>query len=230
MISIVTSLFRTESHLPRFLKNAKKVHFELKNQRIAFEHILIANDCSSEEAKMLQRSGLNFKIFTVPRETLYASWNRGVRESAYRYVTFWAVDDIRFAKAFIEGAKNLSRGFDATYFPYIYKRYVRVFGVKILVMVKIVNPIDYNPDLFMVGMYAGPHFMFTKEAFNMNGEFKETFKIAGDFDWWVRATKNNLRIIKTPTLSGIFNNDGMTLSGSKNKLQAGENAIIAERK
>jgi len=230
MISVITSLYKSRAHLPRFLKNAGRVHSELEKQMVKFEHILIANDYSDEERKLIQGSNLNFKIVTVQRETLYASWNRGVRESAYEYITFWSVDDIRFTKAFIEGAKKLGEGFNATYFPYIYKRYTYVFGVKILIMIKIVNQINYNRDLFKVGMYAGPHFMFTKETFIKNGEFDETFKIAGDFDWWSRVAKNNLRVVKTNTLSGIFNNDGRTLSGSKNELQEDENSTIINKK
>ncbi len=230
MISIVTSLYKAETHLPSFLRSAKKIHSHLRERGILFEHLLIANDYSEEERLLIENSDLNFKIITVQRETLYASWNRGVNESKYNFITFWAVDDIRFSKALIKGAQKLTEGYDATYFPYIYKRYIYVLKLKVLVMIKIVNPIDYDNILFKVGMYAGPHFMFTKDAFIKNGEFNETLKIAGDFDWWSRAAKNNLRIIKTNTLSGIFNNDGRTLSGSKNELQKKENDIIINRK
>lgn len=230
MISIVTSLYKSELHLPYFLRNAKKVHSDFKNQNVTFEHILIANDYSEEERMLIGNSGLNFKIISVPRETLYASWNRGTKASIYNHITFWAVDDSRFSKAFIDGMKKLDDGFHATYFPYIYKRYIYLFGIKILVMFKVVNQINYDRDLFKVGMYAGPHFMFTKEAFNISGEFDETFRIAGDFDWWSRAAKNNLKITKTNTLSGVFNNDGRTLSGSKNNLQEKENTLIINEK
>ncbi|MCK9344972.1 MAG: hypothetical protein M0P64_02510 [Candidatus Pacebacteria bacterium] len=226
MISIVTSLYKSETHLPAFLKSAQKVHHGLAKQNIQFEHILVANDFSNQERMLVGNSGLNFKIITVPRETLYASWNRGTKESLYEYITFWAVDDLRFTKAFIEGSANLSKGFQATYFPYIYKRYIYVWGIKILAMIKVVDPAEYDRELFKVGMYAGPHFMFTKETFSIVGEFNESFKISGDFDWWSRAAQKNVRIIKTKTLSGVFNNDGKTLSGSKNDLQKKENDTI----
>lgn len=230
MISIVTSLYKSELHLPYFLRNAKKVHSDFKNRNVVFEHILIANDYSEEEKNFIENSGLNFKIISVPRETLYASWNRGTRESTYKHITFWSVDDIRFTKAFVKGEEKLAEGFHATYFPYIYKRYTYLFGIKILIMIKIINQINYDRNLFKVGMYAGPHFMFTKEAFDINGKFDETFKIAGDFDWWSRAAKNNLKIAKNNTLSGVFNNDGRTLSGSKNNLQKKENSIVINRR
>ena len=226
MISIVTSLYKSEKYLPKFFKSVKKVHTGLKKNKIHFEHIIIANDISKEETELIKKSVLNFKLITTPRETLYASWNRGVENSIYKYTTFWSVDDFRFTYAFINGIKKLENGYDATYFPYIYKRYVWILGIKILAMIKIVNPIKYNRELFIKGMYAGPHFIFRKSIFETNGTFNETFKIAGDFDWWSRLAKNNFKIIKTCSLSGIFNNDGRTLSGSKNSLQKKENETI----
>lgn len=226
MISIITSLYKSEQHLPFFLKSVRNVHKNLKKENISFEHIIIANDISDIEKKLLRESTLMFTIITVKRESLYASWNRGVNESLFPNATFWAVDDTRFARAIINGLKTLEKGYDATYFPYIYKRYIYIFGIKILALLKIVNQIDYNKELFMKGMYAGPHFMFTKESFLKNGPFDDTYKIAGDFDWWARASKNDLKIKKTTTLSGVFTNNGKTLSGSKSGLQIEENTNV----
>jgi glycosyltransferase involved in cell wall biosynthesis len=230
MISIITSLYKSEKYLPTFLKSAKKLHSDLQKSGMPFEHLIIANDVSSAETSLLKESGLTFTIITVPRETLYASWNRGVHESKFPYATFWAVDDTRFAKAIRNGVKTLELGFDATYFPYIYKRYIYLLGVKILASVRIVQPREYDRDLFLVGMYAGPHFIFRTSLFSTIGKFNESFKIAGDFDWWVRLTEDNGRIKKMTTLSGVFTNDGKTLSGSKNDLQKEENARAINQK
>lgn len=226
MISIVTSLYKSEQHLPVFLESARTVHKDLKKEDIAFQHLIIANDISETEKSLLENSKLTFTVITVERESLYASWNRGVHEGVYPNATFWAVDDTRFAKAIIKGLKTLENGYDATYFPYIYKRYMYIFGIKILALIKIVNPLDYNKELFMVGMYAGPHFIFKKESFQKIGPFDDSYKIAGDFDWWARAAKSDLKLKKTSTLSGVFTNNGKTLSGSKSDLQNEENARV----
>jgi hypothetical protein len=68
--------------------------------------------------------------------------------------------------------------------------------------------------------------MVKKEVFSKVGLFDESFKIAGDFDWMVRATKSNIKFEKSDVLGGIFTNDGTTLSGSKNNLQQKENQRI----
>jgi hypothetical protein len=229
MISIITSLYRTDKYLPAFLLHAQKVHEGLFKAQVAFEHILIANDPSSNELTLIQKSNLTFTVLNVPRETLYASWNRGAKSARYNAVTFWAVDDTRNASAIIHGLETLRNENDCTYFDHLYKRYTIVLGIPILIFRKKITPIEYSRDLFICGMYAGPHFIVRKSAFETIGYFDETYKIAGDFDWWARAAKNALRIKKTDEVSGTFVNEGTSLSGSKNPLQAAENERVYKR-
>lgn len=226
MISIVTSLYKSETYLLQFIKHAYKVHTELQNNNILFEHILVANDYSEEEKKIISNSKLSFKILSVPRESFYASWNRGIRESKYDIFTSWNVDDIRFSRALIAGMKTLVVGFEATYFPFKYKRYIQLFGINVLIKSVIIDPPEFERETFTKEMHAGPFFMVHKSAFEKYGYFDESFKIAGDYEWWSRATKAGLYAVKNPALAGIFSNNGKTLSGSRDTLHQKENLQV----
>jgi hypothetical protein len=226
MISIITSLYKSESHLKKFLMNVKKVHEELEKMNVPFEHLIIANDYSPEERRLIESSDLNLKVFSVSRESIYESWNRGIKASIYDIFTPWNVDDERYAVAIKDGIETMRSGYNATFFPFVYKRYINFLGIKILVKQILIDPPEYNQEYFKKTMSAGPFFMVNKKAFSQTGYFDSRYKISGDFDWWSRAAKKGISVKKTHTVGGIFFNDGKTLSGSRNKLQQIENLRV----
>lgn len=227
MISIVTSLYHAEQYLPRFLKNLAKFQKELSRQNISFESLIIANEPTVGEKVMLKEFGDSpwFKVVEVAREPLYASWNRGVEMATSSVIGFWNVDDERFSKAAIDGLSRLNAGADLIYFPFIYKRYVKVFGLKLLVKRVVVQPLIFQREEFIRSMHCGPFFMFKKNFYQKVGPFDEQFKIAGDFEWCVRAAKiGNFSL--SSEIGGIFVNEGSSLSGGYNPVQFAENNII----
>jgi GT2 family glycosyltransferase len=202
----------------------------LTKSKINHEFIIISNSPNEYEKKKLieieNNKNIQSRIIICERESLYATWNRGASQAKYPNITFWNVDDIRFPNAIIGGLQKLKQNIDIVYFPFIYKRYIKIFKLKILAKIKIFKTIDFDKNLFTKGMHVGPFFMAKKEVFNKIGYFDESFKIAGDFDWMVRVAKADMVFKKSDILGGIFTNDGNTLSGSKNQLQQEENKRI----
>ncbi len=233
MISIITSLYKSDAHLDNFLQHAHAVSLELQASNISHEFIIISNASSDYEQQRLAQTKLlsNFpcNIIYCARESLYTTWNRGIAAARYSIVTFWNVDDIRFAPAIKEGIEKITRGADVIYFPFIYKRYVRILNFPILVKRRIIKPIVYDRALFQKGMHCGPFLMISKQAFNKNGYFDTDFTISGDFDWCSRAATNNLVFVRGDVIAGIFTNDGRTLSGSRSAVQVQENNKILSR-
>lgn len=230
MISIITSLYNSNIYIDKYTKSIEDVSLYLTESKIDHEFIIISNSPNEYEKNKLDEIEKNIniqsKIVICERESLYATWNRGIKEAKYSAITFWNVDDIRFPNAIIGGLQKLKENVDIVYFPFIYKRYVIILGLKILVKIKIFKTIEFDKNLFSKGMYVGPFFMVKKDTFNKVGYFDESFKIAGDFDWIVRVTKANMIFKKSDMLGGIFTNDGNTLSGSKDQLQQEENKRI----
>lgn len=225
-LTITTSLYHSDDHLASFLKRATGVHKELTKNSIEFEHLLVLNDATELEKRLTQDLRSPFKVINVPREPIYASWNRGYTQGTGEVICFWNVDDVRFSRAILAGLNTLSTEIDAVYFPFVYLRFVKFMGWKVPIKIKLVLPPPYDPERFRREMHAGPHFMAHRRAFEENGHFDETFTIAGDFEWWSRFARRDLRARRVNAISGVFTNDGTTLSGSRSQKHQIENERI----
>lgn len=227
LISIIVSMYRTDQHLKRFLSDANTLSGVLTQAKLNHEIILVVNDATELEKKLLGSISTSFKTLFVGREPIYASWNRGLQEAKGEFVTFWGVDDTRYAQAIIDGVKNLQeKDADYTYFPFRYYRFVQFFGLKILAKIKTFTPPEFNTEKFKKEMHSGPHFMVRRSLFGRIGFFDDSFRIAGDFEFQARAAREGARFARTLSISGIFRNDCTTLSGSRSTLQKEESKRI----
>jgi hypothetical protein len=233
MITIISSLYKSQQHLPRFLKRVHAVSEKLTELGIEHEFLMMANDPNPEETKFLDEyasKNYHIKKCVRPLETIYASWNAGIERAQYDIITFWNADDIRFTQGFVSGIKSIKAGAEAVYFPFIYKRYIKLGKLKILAKIKIFFPPEFDLARFQKEMHGGPFFMTTKRAFQKAGVFDATFRIAGDFEWFARASRKGVIMKRSPTIAGIFTNDGTTLSGSKSMNHKAENERVYNAK
>ena len=228
MISIITSLYKSEKYLEKYLKNLDDFS---KQAKFDFEVIAISNDPTEFEKEKLfnfKNDHSFFKLIEVPREPIYATWNRGVREANGEVVGFWNVDDIRYPKAIVEGLSLIKQGNDLVYFPFRYKRYIHIVGFDVLVKNKIIKVPEFDRNEFTRSMICGQFLIFKKDFYDKVGPFDEQFKIAGDFDWCVRAAKIG-KFTPGKEVAGLFTNNGTSLSGSKNKSHETENNIVYKK-
>src|SRR3989344_6015673 len=207
-ISIITSMYRTEQHLPNWSKQVLSFAEEAHKIGLDFEINAIANEPSAVELEHLNKLAVYpwFHLHSVPRESIYASWN---------------VDDIRNAKAIADGLSQIaySSVTEVTgaivYFPFIYKRYINFLNHDFLVKRTTVRPPNFSKAEFIQSMHMGPFFLFTKSAYDRIGGFDEKYTIVGDYEWQARAALNGVQFLKSDTVAGIFTNNGKTLSGSR---------------
>jgi len=236
MISIITSLYKSDRYLDSFSVQLKSFANFLSLNGISFELIAIANEPTDRERKFAQDFEKNnwFKFFSIAREPLYATWNRGVGMAFGEIIGFWNVDDVRYPEAVLEGLKLFSGGAELVYFPFKINRYLKIFGHYFLVHKQTIK--DKIPEFnektkndFLHQMNCGPFFMFTKKLYEKVGPFDEQFKIAGDFDWCVRAAKLPGNLVKAKSLAGEFRVDGGGLSAGGGMRQVVENNVIYRR-
>jgi ubiquinone/menaquinone biosynthesis C-methylase UbiE len=234
MITFITSLYRSDEHIERYSGLITRFHDDLASKSIEIEIVIIANDPTEKENACLDdlsTDALNsegkawVRIIKVPRESLYASWNRGVREARGEIVGFWNVDDERYPEAIPASLEAFGKGAQLVYFPFIYKRYVHIAGIDMIAKVRKIDPPLFDQARFRNEMHAGPFFMFKRETVGTVGIFDESFKIAGDFDWLSRASQL-IPFTKVDAVAGVFKNNGRTLSGSRNSLQQDENMRV----
>jgi len=230
MLTIITSTYKSEKYIKKYVAHLMTAGNFLQD-KIDFEVIIIANDLSEKEKKAFEICSNKkwFKLLSVPRESLYASWNRGVDAARGTVVGFWNADDIRYPEALLDGVKLIEGGADLVYFPFIIKWYLNFFNIGILVKKKKILPDFYDRNKFTSGMHCGPFFLFSKEFYKQVGPFDEQFKIVGDFDWCVRAAKISDNFVLSKVNAGEFRVDGGGLSaGGKYRFKV-ENSVVFER-
>ena len=229
-LSLITSLFRSERYLPRYVQAVLRVARECSN--LVLQLILVANDASPRERTWIARlqndartiSNLQIVPLFVTRETLYASWNRGVRASAAECIGFWNVDDVRNAEALREAREVIHSGADFVYFPFpVVVQNKHLFSYNFSVYFPSVP--QFNRAEFTRGMFVGPFFIFRRSLYDRIGPFDEQFRIVGDFDWAVRAAKI-VDFVLGRSIGGVFTSDGRGLSAQVNPRHAAENNIV----
>jgi GT2 family glycosyltransferase len=237
-ITIISSLYRTDTHIKKWATEITRCVDKLMYKSVSVELIVVANDPTPLELQILD----NLKKFTwlrvicVQRESLYASWNRGIQEGNADLCCFWNVDDLRSPDAILEAINKMKNTLSSQekklgifYFPFTYKRYVKVGNWKILVKKKIMTPIEFNREEFIRSMHTGPFFIFTQDTFDLIGGFDPSLKVVGDFEWCARAATLGIPFIRCEQNAGTFHNDGTTLSGSKSLLHTTELIQLYEK-
>jgi len=233
MISIISAIYKSERYLKSYLQHAQRFADFLMKKNVPFEIVIVTTETNEAEKKLLEtvRQYHWFNIHEFNKRGLYAAWNEGVRVAKGNVIGPWNADDIRYPEAVIEAEKLASEGIDISYYPFYIKRYITLGPISIPVRTRTVSGevLSFEKRKFETTMTAGPHFMFTKEAYEKVGGFDEQFKIAGDFDWCARAAALGLRFKAGAEFSGVFLVDGKGLSAGANTRLVAENNLVYKR-
>ena len=182
---------------------------------------------AARRLRSLRSAWVDVRVFEVERETLYASWNRGVKLSEAGVVGFWNVDDLRYPAAVVEGVRSVASGASLVYFPFWTDHRWRKWGFFPRRHRQLRPAVEFDIESFRRTFQIGPFFMFSKQLYRETGPFDEQFGITGDLDWMLRA------IEVTPftpgrEIAGVFLNEfrGLSMSGSQQAV-AEHNVIYA---
>lgn len=231
-VTIVTSLYRSDTFLPRYCDQLVSVGNALQQAGTALEVVLVVNDATPFErqtiAELAARASGVFQVkpLYVEREPLYASWNRGIEASTGECLGFWNVDDIRTAEALIEGNQRIHAGCRLIDFPYTLIQIERSVGG-----IHRTTPVEYQAFPYDIETYnpldrlrTGPFFMFARTLYDEVGAFDPRFKIVGDFEWNIRASKMT-SFCRGQAHSGKYVIHGENLSASS-LLPVEENIVL----
>ena len=193
-VAVISSLYHCEPHLPTFTAAVFGFAKQVSQSGISVHYLPIVNDASDyerEQIDLLTRE-INANYFGrmtplfVPRESLYASWNRGIASSQTPFIAFWNVDDIRSAEGFIEGFRALQDGANLVDFPFTRVSTLRRLAI-FLRQQRLDVPMLFDPSNFARGNGLGPFFMASRTLYQRVGAFDEAFRVAGDMEWAGRA-------------------------------------------
>lgn len=214
-ISIITSLYRSESFLPTYCNHLESVAKSVyDSSKLTLEVMLICNDATPDELAILQSfksqapAYLIINIIHTVRESLYASWNRGIEQSTSGIFTIWNVDDERYASALVEGYEKIRAGYELVDFPF-----TEVIGKRAVLYPALYTSQEINPK-----KHVGPFFMASMQCYEKVGRFDERFRVVGDFHWGIRAGVHGVRYAKGYEQAGRFINHGGNLSSNSNDL------------
>jgi hypothetical protein len=233
-VAIITSLYRSAGHLAGFLEQLETCMRSVESHGHSAESIIVSNAPDRSEQRIL-RGALgspwwagHTRLLVVPRETLYASWNRGVDASSGSAIAFWNVDDYRNPAALTEGIELVRKGCELVSFPYLFiaeRRLGRSRTKRTVVLEDREKLMRMDPGL---DFCLGPFFMFDRRLFDEIGPFDEQFHIVGDYDWQLRAVRHTSLEWGEP-LGGVFFADGTNLCDTGSPRQLAEQNILIER-
>ncbi len=189
-IAVISSLYRCEEHLPTFAAAVFGFARRVSEAGIEAHYLPIVNDASRREREQIDQlaeeiNGQYLGRMTphyVPRETLYASWNRAVSLSPATCFAPWNADDIRSSAAFFEGYAALQGGAELVDFPFTRVMLSKRLGV-LPRQRRIYVPCPFDNASFTRRNGLGTFFMARKSLYNRLGPFDANFRVAGDTEW-----------------------------------------------
>ena len=231
-VSVITSIYHGEVHLPAFLEHVAGVSEKLCEMGVGSEFVLILNDASRRERRVVERFAsacddtVELSPHYVPRESIYASWNRGIDAARGEALGIWNVDDIRNAGALAEGVELIHGGHDLVYFPFTLVRRERRRGRWAHTGLSFFDHVWLRERDAARDFLLGPFFVFSRRLVAQAGPFDHRFHIAGDWEWQLRAAACVEPQVGR-SIGGVFFGDRSSLSWSGGSRRRVEHAVIA---
>lgn len=200
-VSAIVSTYNAEKFFRSRIEN-------LLRQTIAeqMEIIVIDSGSTQNESKLIEQylprfgpestNGARIKFLRTERETLYASWNRGVELSSGDYLTNANTDDRLLDTALETMADKL----DAN--PDVSLVYSDAWETTDETEILDCEKLDYKPGRrrvyqpefshkkLLLHCYCGPFPMWRRSAHDRFGKFDPNFVVAGDWEFWLRMAES----------------------------------------
>ncbi len=214
--SIVTVCKHAASVIERTLLSV------LQQSRPFIEYIVVDGQSTDGTLDVIHahKNGIA-KVISEADEGIYDAMNKGVNAATNDFILFLNAGDYLIHPAAIENvaAKIRRDGLQK----------VDVLHANLLLY----NPSDgsgrlwTSPKQSRLSLYCGslphPSTFSSKQAFQKNGLFDKSFRVAGDYEWFVRGfVKNGLSFQHLDVLTTVFLNDGVSTSREWENVQKEE--------
>lgn len=203
-VSIITSLYKGDKFIQGFMDDiVKQTIFD------KCELIIINAASPGREEKVIKRFLKLYKnivYLELDRDPgIYAVWNMGIKIAKAPYITNANVDD-RLAhdcyEIHLKALENNPR-VDLVYSDcFITKRPNETFEKNSAHAT--LNRPEFSKQALKNNCLPNNHPMWRKSMHQKYGLFDATFKIAGDWDMWLRAVKDGAIFLKIPQVLGLY--------------------------
>lgn len=228
VVTAIVSIYNCE----RFIRGCLD---DLLDQTLGESVEILCVDTGSEQGEReivadYQRSHPNIEYLRVEqRETIYSAWTRGCKAARGRYITNANADDRHRGDALEVMARALDANPDVAL----------VYADSLITSqpnqtyneADIIGRTDwprFDRKALFTYNYIGPHPMWRKSVHADYGYFDRDFRIAGDYDFWLRlAAGEDLLLIKEPLGLYFLSPD---TAERRNKALARDETILAKRR
>lgn len=217
-VSAIVSTYQSE----RFMRHCLE---DLERQTIADQlEIIVIDSCSPEKesdiVKEFQSRYSNIVYLrTDQREGLYTAWNRAIALAKGKYLTSANTDDRHHSSSFEKLARQLDAASECVLayhdqltstvenetFEACFARNPRRFRLP-----------DFSHETLILGCLTGSQPMWRKSVHAEHGVFSEKYRVAADYEFWMRIAQTHPFIHISEPL-GVFYDSPFTLSGANNR-------------
>jgi glycosyltransferase involved in cell wall biosynthesis len=222
MISVIVSVYNAEKYLPKYLEH-------VNNQFLKdFEIIFVDANSSDQSLKTIQdfkfRKDISVQILPQDsRITIYQAWNIAVQNSTQNYIVNWNTDDILFPSA-LETYRLYAQSFpevDLFYGPCFLSKAQDANAISNIYMWP-----NYSHQELLSRCICGPFPLVKKSAIENVGYFSEDYVSSGDYEIWLKLSKNNYTFKRIPETVGCFFDRPNSVSQQKIQLAQQEDRKI----
>jgi len=155
----------------------------------------------------------NIEYIPQNKSGLYNAWNIEIAASKSKYLTNLNTDDRLSQNALEMMAETLDKnpGVAVVYGDsYVTKKANETFKKNSSQGKRLHNP-AYSHKKLLISCILGPHPMWRRELHNTLGYFDESYKLIGDYEFWLRVAEK-YKMLRTPKIIGLYycNPNGLT--------------------
>ncbi|MDZ7315341.1 MAG: glycosyltransferase [candidate division KSB1 bacterium] len=218
-ISIITITKNAEKEIERTL-------FSVAQQTFPVEYIVVDGASEDGTAAIVERYRHTVSRFiSEPDSGIYHAMNKGIRAAAGDYCLFLnAGDYLAYPAAIANAVAAMSETEPADVF----------YGCQLMIHQRngashIWRPRKKGTLDFFSGSLPHASSFICRKAFDRIGLYDESFRIAGDYEWFVRAFTRGIRFIALSCLVAVFLQDeGISTHPKQKELQKLEMQRVRE--
>lgn len=220
-ISIITPVFNSENTVESCIQSIKKQN----NPNI--EHIIIDGLSSDKTVEIIKKyEGTYNMIWKSEKDTGIAdAMNKGFKIATGDFVTWIDADNYYDDRVYEHIFKKIE--FDSKID--IICGYVDVIDGNINKTYKPDFPFNYKKSLLKNtgGIPVQPGVFFRRELFHKVNGFNTKYKVAGDYDFWVKVLKTNPKIAYSEIVFGYYRKEELGASQSVKGIIKGLKEMLA---
>ncbi|NWF75664.1 MAG: glycosyltransferase [Nitrospirae bacterium] len=203
-VSAIVSTYNSERFMHGCLEDLVNQTLYQKGE---LEIVVIDSGSQQNEKNIVDQFRKRFKnivYLRTKRETIYASWNRGIKIASGKYITNANTDDRHRSDALEVMSEILDQN------PHIGLIYADVIVTatenetfsKHTPIGTFRQP-DYSRELLTLQCFIGPQPMWRKSLHKKYGFFDKSFTSSGDWEFWLRIAEGT-NMLHIPELLGLF--------------------------